>query len=126
MDKKEEIKAFFQNGGCDLRKTKGFSDDAEVILKALNKQDALAALELYRRLEITILGGDVLCLKNDGTIEYTSDSWCCNPIEGENEKQYFLRSLEESINYIKRYPLFPFIDSASILFDIVPDFMDVT
>ena len=122
MNKKEEIKAFFRNRGFDLRKTKGFSDDAEVILKALNKLDALDALELYCWLEISVLGGDVLRIENDGSIDYTGDSWHCDPREGENEKSYFLRSIDESQKYIKRYP---FGDSASVLFDIVPDIRDV-
>ena len=122
MNKKEEIKAFFRNRGFDLRKTKGFSDDAEVILKALNKLDALDALELYCWLEISVLGGDVLRIENDGSIDYTGDSWHCDPREGENEKSYFLRSIDESQKYIKRYP---FGDSSSVLFDIVPDIRDL-
>ena len=122
MGKKEVIKAFFRNRGFDLRKTKGFDDNAEVILKALNKLDALDVLELYCRLEISVLGGDVLRIESDGSIDYTGDSWHSDPREGENEKAFFLRSLDESRNYIKRYP---FGDSTSILFDIVPDIRDV-
>jgi hypothetical protein len=124
MNKKDVIKAFFLDKGYDLRKTKGFSDDAEVILRALNKNDALSALELYYRLEITVLGGDVLCLHDDGTIDYTHDSWHCDRYIGENEKQFFLRSIESSRDYINKYNP-SFIDSSSILFDIVTNFQDV-
>ncbi len=124
MNKKEDIKVFFRDKGYDLRKTKGFSDDAEVILKALCKQDALNVLELYYRLEITVLGGDVLCLNDDGTIHYVSDGWYSDPIEGENEKEYFLRSIDESRRYITNYT-HPFINSSSILFDIVTNCQDI-
>ena len=94
------------------------------ILKALCKQDALNVLELYYRLEITVLGGDVLCLNDDGTIHYVSDGWYSDPIEGENEKEYFLRSIDESRRYITNYT-HPFINSSSILFDIVTNCQDI-
>ena len=57
MEIKERLRFFFQNRGYDLKRIKGFNDDVEVIIKALNRQDALCALDLYSDLNIPILGG---------------------------------------------------------------------
>ena len=84
MEIKERLRFFFQKRGYDLKRIKGFNDDVEVIIKALNKQDALCALDLYSDLNIPILGGDVLFLNDNGLIEYTYDSWYSIPIESES------------------------------------------
>ena len=47
MTKIEEINSFLQNKGYDLKKIKGYDPDSNIINKALNKQEALEALDLY-------------------------------------------------------------------------------
>ena len=64
ISKIEKINTFLRNKGYDLRKIKGYSDD-NVISKALSKEDALNALDLYCYLEIPILGGDVFYLNQN-------------------------------------------------------------
>ncbi len=121
MNIKDEIKEFFRDKGYDLRNTKGSPEDAEIILKGLCKHDALCALELYRQLGITVLGGDVLCRHGDGTIRYTGDGWYLKSLECENERERFERSISESQRYISQYDP-PFMDRDSVLFDIVPEY----
>lgn len=124
MEIKERLRFFFQNRGYDLKRIKGFNDDVEVIIKALNKQDALCALDLYSDLNIPILGGDVLFLNDNGLIEYTYDNWYSIPLESESYSTFLFRSIEESRNYIINYNN-PFIKASSILFDIIPDYKDI-
>ena len=118
MDKEEQIKDFFKDKGFDLKQVKGLDDSG--IFKGLNKQDALKALNLYQELGISILGGDVLCIKNDGSIEYTSDSWHVDILENESRSQFLKRSVSESYSYISKYAPSSLSEN-SILFDIVPD-----
>ena len=124
MEIKERLRFFFQNRGYDLKRIKGFNDDVDVIIKALNKQDALCALDLYSDLNIPILGGDVLFLNDNGLIEYTYDSWYSIPLESESYSTFLFRSIEVSRNYIINYNN-PFIKASSILFDIIPDYKDI-
>jgi hypothetical protein len=124
MDRKDEIKSFFQDRGYDLRKVKGFDDNAEVVLKALNREDALSALELYFSLDIPVLGGDVLFLREDGILDYSHDGWYCDKYEGETEFHYLVRSINESREYLSHYHP-SFIKEASLLFDIVPDLKNI-
>lgn len=55
MDKHEIIKIFLTDRGYDLRKMKGFNSSSDKVIKALNKQEALEALHLYRELKVPIL-----------------------------------------------------------------------
>lgn len=88
MNKIENIKEFLQNKGYDLREIKGYSDDS-VISKALNKQEALEALELY------YLGGDVFYLNQKQEIDWTFDNWYIDQLENESDTQFLKRSIEE-------------------------------
>lgn len=119
MDKEEQIKDFFKDKGVDLSQVKGLENGSN-IFQGLNKQDALKALNLYQELGIPILGGDVLCIKNDGSIEYTSDSWHVDILENESCSQFLKKSVSESYSYISKYAPSSLREN-SILFDIVPD-----
>lgn len=118
MEKIDIIKVFFHDKGYDLKKIKGYSDDAVVINKALNKQEALEALELYYNLKIPVLGGDVFYLKDNDEIVWTDDNWYVNQQENETDIQFLNRSIEESQNYINNYNNL-FKKDCIFLFDIV-------
>lgn len=117
ISKIEKINTFLRNKGYDLRKIKGYSDD-NVISKALSKEDALNALDLYCYLEIPILGGDVFYLNQNKDIYWTHDNWYINQLENENDTQFLKRSIEESRNYINSYNNI-FLKNSHFLFDII-------
>ena len=119
MDKEEQIKNFFKDKGIDLKQIKGLTKES--VFKGLNKQDALKALKLYQELGVSVLGGDVLYLNNEGLVEYTSDSWHVDIFENESYSQFLNRSINESYAYISKYAP-SFLRESSILFDIIPDF----
>ena len=56
MTKTEQIKVFLGNRGYDIKELKGQSLQSEILSRALNKKEALEALNLYSELEISILG----------------------------------------------------------------------
>lgn len=118
MEKTDIIKVFFHGKGYDLKKIKGYSDNAVIINKALNKQEALEALELYYNLKIPVLGGDVFYLKDNDEIVWTDDNWYVNQQENETDIQFLNRSIEESQNYINNYNNL-FKKDCIFLFDIV-------
>lgn len=69
---------------------------------ALNKSQALNALEEFLISEISVLGGDVY--ENiDGIIQSNYDNWYCEPLIGENKSAFMIRSIGVAIKYIKEY-----------------------
>ena len=80
--------------GRDLKKIKGYSED-DVINRALDKREALEALELFYNLEIPVLGGDVFYVKDNDEIDWTNDNWYIDQLENETDVQFLKRSIEE-------------------------------
>ena len=116
---KKRLNEFFQDKGYDLRKFQGTPDNDIVISKALNKEDALNLLDLCFELFIPVLGGDVLFLKDNGSLDYTYDNWYINRLQAETFYQFLKRSIDVSKDYINNYH-HPFLKESSILFNIVP------
>ncbi|HHU26375.1 MAG TPA: hypothetical protein GXZ56_07130 [Bacteroidales bacterium] len=113
----EKIKIFYQDKGRDLKKIKGYSED-DVINRALDKREALEALELFYNLEIPVLGGDVFYVKDNDEIDWTNDNWYIDQLENETDVQFLKRSIEESRNYVNSYNN-PFLNNSLFLFDII-------
>ena len=118
MAKIEEINSFLQNRGYDLKKIKGYDPDSNIINKALNKQEALEALDLYYHLKVPVLGGDVFYLNHKNEIGWTLDNWYFIKDEEESDDEFLKRSIEESASYIKNYTNNNF-ENCIFLFDIV-------
>lgn len=116
---KKRLNEFFQGKGYDLGKFQGFPDNAMVINKALNKEDALKVLDLYDELFIPVLGGDVLYLKDNGSLDYTYDNWCIDRLQTDTYFQFLKKSIDVSKDYINNYH-HPFLKEHSVLFVIVP------
>lgn len=103
-----------------MREIYGIPENVEEVKMALDKSDALDALQLYFDLEILILGIDVLILDKNGDIRFSYDSWYTSQLEGENYFHFIRRSYEEAVSYIKRYNLRT-RNSEIPLFDITVD-----
>jgi hypothetical protein len=69
---------------------------------ALNKNEALSALNKFAEIQVPILGGDV-CELMDDIIQYNYDNWHCEQIQGEANPEYILRSIKEARRYIEAY-----------------------
>lgn len=115
---KKILSEFFQGKGYDLRRFQGTPDNDIVISKALNKENALNLLDLCFELFIPVLGGDVLCLKDNGSLDYTYDNWCIDRLQAETYYQFLKRSIDISKDYINNYR-HPSLKESSILFNIV-------
>ena len=63
---------------------------------------------IYSILEdkIGILGGDVYKI-TERRLEPLYDNWSCEPNENESQEEYYLRSKNMSLKYIKDYPVHP-------------------
>jgi hypothetical protein len=70
---------------------------------ALDRVDALLAVDLLRMASIPILGGDVY-LKREGCIEIAYANWHTEPRQGEDHDSFAGRSCRESEAYIRRFP----------------------
>ncbi len=70
---------------------------------ALERGDALSAVELLQKASIPILGGDVYVKRND-SIELAYANWHSDRKPNEATNDYFSRSWETTKNYIKSYP----------------------
>jgi len=64
-----------------------------------DKQKALVFVDILKKHNAYILGGDVLELKNE-ELRYTYDNWHCNPGEDDINKSYI-----KAKDYISKYPL---------------------
>lgn len=81
---------------------------------AWNQVDAQQLIHLINKDKIGIFGGDVYKLTS--TLESLSDNWSCEPTESESEEEFSSRSKEESLKYIKSYPV---EKEEKILFSII-------
>jgi hypothetical protein len=70
---------------------------------ALERDDALRAVEFLRNASVPILGGDVY-IKRGEKIELTYADWHSDPKPGENADDYLARSWATMESYIKAYP----------------------
>jgi len=69
---------------------------------ALNKAQALLALTEFSKMNVAVLGGDVLELV-DGSFQHNYDNWYCDQALGEVNQAYLLRSIQTARNYITDY-----------------------
>jgi hypothetical protein len=70
---------------------------------ALEREDAISALEFLREDSVPVVGGDVYC-QRDGRIELAYANWHCDPNAGEPPGDYLSRSVVAAEHYIKRFP----------------------
>ena len=83
---------------------------------ALNREDAIGAIELLQTSAIPILGGDVYNQKAN-RIELAYANWHSEPTTTESRTQFAERSCIESKRYIADYP----VSDAVPLFGLVLD-----
>ncbi len=69
---------------------------------ALNRGDALLAINALANLEIPILGGDVY-VSSGGRIKSSYDNWHVNKNAGESDDEYLKRSVFLSMDYVNSY-----------------------
>lgn len=69
---------------------------------ALEKSEALDALDKFAELQVPVLGGDV-CELIDGVIQYNYDNWYCEQIQGEPRLDFTIRSIQKAKDYIESY-----------------------
>lgn len=69
---------------------------------AWTQDKAIKLIETIMHDEIGILGGDVYNII-DGKPKPTYDNWYCEPMSGESNSDFFLRSKIESLKYINEY-----------------------
>src|SRR5690606_23012544 len=89
---------------------------------ALNKSQALNALEKLKVMNVPVLGGDVLEYKGD-ILKYENegfvhnyDNWYCDTLPKETLDNYVNRSIQEARGYI-----FNYVVCSSVYFVLVPD-----
>lgn len=70
---------------------------------ALERNDALLAVEFLRNAEVPILGGDVYLERARG-IELAYANWHCDPSQDEDRSHYLQRSWSTAESYVKSYP----------------------
>jgi len=86
----DDVIEFLLNKG----KTHSYSTDI-----GLKSDDALKFIELLKKNDAYILGGDVM-QKVDNKIDFTYDSWYSDPEQYSKEESY-----KRAIDYITNYPL---------------------
>lgn len=92
------------NRYIELLKSHGVSPEALGIRDiALERSEALVAIECLKADSIPILGGDVY-LRNDAAIEPSYANWHCDARPGESKEDYFKRSWLIAEEYIRKYP----------------------
>ena len=99
-----------------LLKTKGVSlQELGIRDIALDRDDALLAVQFLQKAAIPILGGDVYLRRGNG-IELAYADWHSDPKPGEELESYLSRSSSTAQDYVKnfRQPM-----DATILFAIV-------
>jgi hypothetical protein len=70
---------------------------------ALERSDAITAIEMLRRASIPILGGDVY-LRRHLLLRSTYDQWHTDPRAGESADNYAVRSWIWTEQFIREYP----------------------
>lgn len=83
---------------------------------ALDRQQALQALDQLLTLDMPVSGGDVYRF-GQGRMQLTYDNWYCDPGPNEARTAYAVRSIEKARDYISAYPL---SDDAPTFFVLVP------
>jgi hypothetical protein len=83
---------------------------------ALERNDALAALQRLAEIEVPVLGGDVVVAKN-GSLEISYDNWYCNRMREETDLAFLSRSIEVAREFILQYQA---KSDVKYLFAIVP------
>ncbi|EKB58648.1 Imm40 family immunity protein [Bergeyella zoohelcum] len=71
---------------------------------AFNIQDIKKVLNILKRLNIAVKGGDIWIMRN-GELHLTYDNWFCDQLENEMYLMYVERSIEKTQTYIDNYPL---------------------
>ncbi len=71
---------------------------------AWKKDEALKLINSIMSDSIGILGGDVYKIELTNLIPIY-DNWSCQKKTGETTAEYLLRSKNEALDYIKRYPI---------------------
>jgi hypothetical protein len=84
------------------------------------KEDALKFIELLLLDNIPILGGDVLLIDKNNTMQLIFDGWYCKKEESETNEQYIKKSGMIAIDYICKYNN-EYVSNSTFLFDIVFD-----
>jgi len=69
---------------------------------ALNKEQAVRALDELEKAGVPVLGGDVYEIVDD-IPESNNDNWYCNRHENEPLEQYVSRSIEHTRKYVDSY-----------------------
>ena len=69
---------------------------------ALDKEQALTALDEAEEKGIAVLGGDVYEIV-EGVPESNYDNWFCEPFEGELFSDFVVRSIDETRKYLENY-----------------------
>lgn len=73
---------------------------------AFTAEDAIAASETLHGTGVAILGGDVIYKTRTG-YEFARANWDSKPKPGETVEAYVDRSIQETRDYILRYPASP-------------------
>jgi hypothetical protein len=73
---------------------------------ALTAEDALDAAEVLVGTGVAILGGDVFYKTAEG-FKLAYANWHTDPKAGEDAGAYATRSIQETRDYIRRYPVVP-------------------
>lgn len=96
MNTLQQFHVLLQNEGIPLNQL-GLHD------VALEKSDALVAIDLLRKASCSILGGDVY-FKRSGKIKIAYANWHSDPKTGEDHESFVQRSCFEAENYIEQFP----------------------
>ncbi len=93
----DEYELFITNNGLYLLDILGANE------YALDRENALVALEILKKYSIPILGGDVL-LFNGKKFEYTMPNWSIDQTY-ESDQEYTKSSLDYAEKFIKNHPV---------------------
>jgi len=89
---------------AELLKTRGIPlRELGIADIALERADALNAIELLQRASVPVLGGDIYFKRPNG-IEHAYANWHSDPQPGENRQRFASRSCFESADYISSFP----------------------
>jgi hypothetical protein len=107
--KSSDYERFLEMKGVRLFEPLGINETA------LEREDALVAIQLLRKAAIPILGGDVY-LQRSTALEHTASSWSTNYLQNETDDSYLARSLSDTERFIRQLrevsgatPLFVFV-----------------
>jgi len=73
---------------------------------ALTADDAIAAAQTLRGEHVAVIGGDVF-YKTPAGFELANATWHCEPTANENVDAFVARSVQETCDYIRRFPPAP-------------------